>query len=74
MRNVLLIILFISFPSFAYIDPNIGSMLLQALLAMFAAFAATIGIYWSKIRTLFLKIKNRNKSIESEDKKEKGEK
>jgi hypothetical protein len=37
----------------AYIDPGVGSMLVQALIAAFAAAAAGIGIFWDRVRGLF---------------------
>lgn len=37
----------------AYIDPGIGSMLVQGLIAAFAAAAAGIGIFWDRVRNLF---------------------
>lgn len=37
----------------AYIDPGVGSMLVQGLIAAFAAAAAGIGIFWDKVRNLF---------------------
>lgn len=37
----------------AYIDPGVGSMLVQGLIAAFAAAAAGIGIFWDRVRGLF---------------------
>ena len=37
----------------AYIDPATGSMIIQAVLAVVAAAAVSIGIYWRRVK-LFL--------------------
>jgi len=36
--------------AYAYIDPGTGSMILQGLIAAFALAAATITIWWAKIK------------------------
>lgn len=50
-------------PAYAYLDPGTASIVLQSIVAAFAAGAATIGIYWNKIRGLF-----GSKSKQSDDK------
>ena len=47
------ILLAVSSPSHAYLDPNIGSMLLQGLLAGFAAAGVAIKMYWHRIMGFF---------------------
>ena len=39
--------------AFAYLDPATGSMVLQIVVGGFLATAATVKIYWRKIRGLF---------------------
>ena len=39
--------------AFAYLDPGVGSMLLQGLIAGIAAISVAGGYYWSKIKSLF---------------------
>jgi len=47
----------------AYIDPGTGGILLQALLAAFAAVGAFFTFYWRKFKDFINKIfKNKNKS------------
>ena len=36
-----------------YLDPGFGSMLIQVLVASLAAAGAMVGIFWSKIKSLF---------------------
>ena len=48
-----LMLLTLSSPSHAYLDPNIGSMLLQGLLAGFAAAGVAIRMYWHRITAFF---------------------
>jgi uncharacterized membrane protein len=40
-------------PAYAYLDPGTGSLLLQGLIATIAAGAATVSIYWHKVRSFF---------------------
>ncbi len=37
----------------AYIDPGVGSILLQGLIAFIAAASVTIGHYWHRIKSFF---------------------
>ena len=47
------LLLTLSSPSHAYLDPNIGSMLLQGLLAGFAAAGVALRMYWHRIKAFF---------------------
>jgi hypothetical protein len=40
-------------PSYAYLDPGTASIVLQSIVAAFAAGAATIGIYWNRVKGIF---------------------
>lgn len=40
-------------PTFAYIDPGTGSILLQGLIAGIAGGAAVLRIYWFRIKSFF---------------------
>ncbi len=44
--------------AYAYIDPGLGSILLQGIIAAIAATSLTIKIYWQKIKD-FLKKKKK---------------
>lgn len=48
-------------PACAYLDPGTGSMIVQALIAAFAAASVSIGIFWRRIKAFFGK-KNKNNS------------
>jgi hypothetical protein len=37
----------------AYLDPGLGSMLLQGLIAGLAAASVVLGRYWHKVKSLF---------------------
>jgi len=43
--------------AYAYIDPGLGSILLQSIIGVIAAFSLTIKIYWHKIKAFFKKKK-----------------
>ena len=45
--------LFLTRDAQAYLDPGTGSMLLQALLAIFLIVGSSISIFWSKIKKFF---------------------
>lgn len=40
-------------PAFAYLDPSTGSMILSAIVGMFATAALAIKSYWYKLKSLF---------------------
>ena len=48
--------------AYAYIDPGVGSIILQAIIGAIAAMSLTIKIYWQKIKSFFKK--NKNKDLE----------
>lgn len=55
------LILFISTPAMAYIDPATGSIILSAIIGAFAATLFYIKNYFSKIKNFFVKIKKKTK-------------
>lgn len=40
-------------PAYAYLNPGIGSMLLQGLIAVVLVISVTIGMFWSRIKAFF---------------------
>ena len=55
------IIIFLSFfilttKAHAYLDPGTGSIILQAIVAAFAAFFTSIYIFWAKVKNFYKKI------------------
>ena len=44
-------------PAYAYIDPGMGSMLLQGLIGGLAAVLSFLSIYWQKVKAFFVKQK-----------------
>jgi uncharacterized membrane protein len=44
----------------AYLDPGTGSIILQAILGLLAAGAATISLYWEKFKSIINKIFKRD--------------
>jgi hypothetical protein len=46
-----IILVLLTRPAYAYIDPGTGSMLLQGLIAAVAAAAVAIKLYWQKVKT-----------------------
>jgi hypothetical protein len=50
----------------AYIDPGTGSILLQGLIATFAAAAAAAGVYWERIKNFFMR-RGRETPTDDED-------
>jgi hypothetical protein len=39
-------------PAFAYLDPGTGSMIVQAIVGGIAVAGATVGVYWTKVKSL----------------------
>lgn len=48
--------------AYAYIDPGTGSMMIQALLALIATVSVSIGVFWKRIRSFFMRLLNKDKS------------
>ena len=46
------LVLLVSRPAHAYLDPGTGSILVQALLAGLAALSAVVAAFWSRIRRI----------------------
>jgi hypothetical protein len=40
-------------PSYAYLDPGTGSIILQGLLAAIAGMTAALGMFWQRIKFFF---------------------
>ncbi|SVA25737.1 uncharacterized protein METZ01_LOCUS78591 [marine metagenome] len=59
VRNSLLLFTFLSFgfieSAQAYLDPSTGSMLLSALIGVFATLGLVVKTYWYKLKSLFRK-------------------
>ena len=58
-----LVILMFNTNAYAYLDPGLGSILLQGLIAFIAATSVTIKIYWQKIKNFFKK-KQKDKTLD----------
>ena len=55
-------------PAYAYLDPGMGSMLLQGLIAGLAVIMSFLSIYWQKVKAFFVKQKpDINIDIEKKD-------
>ena len=58
-RNSVLLFILLSFgfveSAQAYLDPSTGSMLLSALIGMFATLGLVVKTYWYKLKSLFRK-------------------
>ena len=52
-------ILMLNTNAYAYLDPGLGSILLQGIITGIAAVSLTIKIYWHKIRDFFKKKKKK---------------
>jgi len=48
-------------PAFAYLDPSTGSMVVSAIVGIFASIALAVKTYWYKIKGFF----KRNRKAES---------
>lgn len=57
---ITLLICMINTSAYAYIDPGLGSILIQATIGVIAAVSLTIKIYWQKIKDFFIKRKKKD--------------
>ncbi len=62
-NSIILILLPLTTPANAYLDPGTGSIILQAILGFIAATIATASFYWNKLKLFLIKLfkKNNNK-------------
>ncbi|MGA9575801.1 MAG: hypothetical protein WBS20_17805 [Lysobacterales bacterium] len=51
--TVLLASLLLPIPALAYLDPSTGSMLISAIVGLFASLALAIKTYWYRIKAFF---------------------
>jgi len=63
-HKLILILLLLIYPAkaYAYIDPGIGSLMLQGIVAGIAVVMTTIGVYWKKIKSFFSKSKSKKQT------------
>jgi hypothetical protein len=50
---VALLLVLLSSPAYAYLDPGTGSMIVQGLVAGLAVASAAVAAFWTRIRRLF---------------------
>jgi len=53
--------------AFAYLDPGTGSMMVQALIAIFAVVSVSIGIFWRRLRSFFSRLFGRKNNRKEND-------
>ena len=56
MRHLVLaaaLMLALTTPAYAYLDPGTGSIVLQGIIGVFAVGAAYVSIFWSRVKSLF---------------------
>ena len=51
--GIALLLLLVSPAAFAYLDPSTGSMVVSAIVGIFASIALALKTYWYKIKTFF---------------------
>lgn len=57
-RNNFLVLMLVTLagfspPAFAYLDPSTGSMILSAIVGLFATLALAVKTYWYKLKAFF---------------------
>lgn len=50
---ILIVLLSIPLPAWAYLDPTTGSMLISAIVGLFASLVLAIKTYWYRIKAFF---------------------
>ena len=54
---VFTLVLILPTPSFAYLDPTTGSMLIQGIFGALAGLLVAVRLYWQKIKSFFSRTK-----------------
>lgn len=52
---IILSLVMLAPPAWAYLDPSTGSMILSAIVGLFATLALAVKTYWYKLRSFFRK-------------------
>ena len=55
------IYLLLATPAYAYLDPGMGSIILTAIAAMFAAIVTTFKLWWYKLKSFLALLRNKKK-------------
>jgi hypothetical protein len=50
---VAILLVLVSSPAYAYLDPGTGSMLIQGALAALAVASAAVAAFWTRLRQIF---------------------
>ena len=68
-KIMLVLILLVAFPhqAYAYLDPGTGVMIIQGTIAAIAAAGAALGLYWKRIKSLFVKNHKENAMPQAPD-------
>jgi hypothetical protein len=53
MASLFLVLLFIPVPALAYLDPTTGSMIISAIVGLFASLVLAIKTYWYRLKGFF---------------------
>lgn len=53
--SLIAVLLVLSRPAHAYLDPSTGSMIISAIVGLFASIALAVKTYWYKLKALFRK-------------------
>ena len=54
---VITLLLILPAPSFAYLDPATGSMIIQGIIGAVAGLLVAVRLYWQKIKSFFSRTK-----------------
>ena len=66
VSNIIAIFLIVT-NAYAYLDPDTGSFILQAIIGFLAALSAGFLYYWTKVKNFFLKFFKKNNNDEKTD-------
>lgn len=61
------LVLLVSRPAHAYLDPGTGSMLVQGLVAALAMVSAAVAAFWTRIVKFFGRLRHSNRSSTASD-------
>ena len=68
LKFIYLIFIFCSlcFPAYAYLDPGLGTFIIQSIIGFAAVALGTISLFWQRVKTALSKIVNlfKNKSVD----------
>lgn len=65
-RLLFILLMTLALPSYGYIDPGTGSLIIQSIIGAIAAIGVTMKLYWHKLKLFFSRQSTKPESAEEQ--------